>query len=62
MTLRRTYFIVLALLLVGAHIAMLTSDRMPFETALRLTPVNAGIWAVIILPLIWFRRRRSNRH
>ncbi|QPH52810.1 phenylalanyl-tRNA synthetase subunit beta [Pontivivens ytuae] len=53
-SLRRLWFIVLALMVVGGHIAMLTSDRMPFDVALRLTLVNAAIWAVLLLPLLLF--------
>lgn len=60
MRFRRAYFIALAVLVVGAHIAMLTSDRMPFETALRLTLVNAGIWVCILAPLIWFRLKQRD--
>lgn len=52
--LRRLWFILLALMVVGGHVAMLTSDRMPFDVALRLTLVNAAIWAVLLLPLLLF--------
>lgn len=62
MSKRRLYFIALALLVVGAHIAMLTSDRMPLETALRLTLVNASIWGLIALPALYFwMRKRAKR-
>jgi hypothetical protein len=36
-------------LIVGAHIAMWTSD-MPRDLALRLTLINAAGWAVILIP------------
>ena len=45
----RIYVTVLILFIVGAHIAMWTSD-MPRELALRLTLINAAGWAVILLP------------
>jgi hypothetical protein len=36
-------------LIVAGHIALWTSD-MPRDLALRLTLINAGAWAVILLP------------
>lgn len=43
----------LALLLtaiVAAHVALWLSDRMERDAKLRLTLMNAGIWAVVLLP------------
>ena len=45
----RIYIICLITLIVGAHIAMWTSD-MPRDLALRLTLINAAGWAIILLP------------
>lgn len=55
----------LAVLVIGAHIAMLNSDTMPRETAWRLLRVNALIWTVILTPAIFLtwraRRQRGKR-
>lgn len=45
----RLYIIFLLVLIVVAHIALWSSD-MPRDLALRLTLINAGAWAVILLP------------
>ena len=45
----RVYVTILILVIVGAHIAMWTSD-MPRDLALRLTLINAAGWAVILIP------------
>ncbi len=45
----RVYIAVLIIAIIGAHIAMWTSD-MPRDLALRLTLINAAGWAVILLP------------
>ena len=45
----RIYVICLIALIVGAHVAMWTSD-MPRELALKLTLINATGWAVILIP------------
>ncbi|MCK0095941.1 phenylalanyl-tRNA synthetase subunit beta [Yoonia sp. F2084L] len=45
----RLYVTILILVIVGAHIAMWTSD-MPRDLALRLTLINAAGWAVILIP------------
>ncbi|MDX8352756.1 phenylalanyl-tRNA synthetase subunit beta [Cognatiyoonia sp. IB215182] len=45
----RLYVILLLILIIGAHIAMWTSD-MPRDLALKLTLINAAGWAVILLP------------
>ena len=45
----RLYVIILIVAIIGAHIAMWTSD-MPSDLALRLTLINAAGWAVILIP------------
>lgn len=45
----RLYIICLLVLIIAAHIALWSSD-MPRDLALRLTLINAGAWAVILLP------------
>jgi hypothetical protein len=45
----RLYVGILITLIIGAHIAMWTSD-MPRDLALRLTLINAAGWAVILIP------------
>ncbi|MGB0499409.1 MAG: phenylalanyl-tRNA synthetase subunit beta [Rubricella sp.] len=58
---RNLYFVALALLVVGAHVALLRSDRIADDIAIRLTLTNAAIWAVIVIPAIyltWRSRRR----
>jgi hypothetical protein len=45
----RIYVTLLILLIVGAHIALWTSD-MPRDLALKLTLINAAGWTVILLP------------
>lgn len=45
----RLSILLLLILVVGAHIAMWTSD-MPRDIALKLTLINAAGWAVILLP------------
>jgi len=41
---------VMVALVVGGHVALWMSDRMPAEEKLRLTLMNAAIWAVVLLP------------
>ncbi len=59
----RTFVIVLITLIVGAHIAMWTSD-MPRSLALKLTALNAAGWAVVLLPAWavskWAKLHRRN--
>lgn len=45
----RFYITFLILFIIGAHIAMWTSD-MPRDLALRLTLINAAGWGVILIP------------
>jgi hypothetical protein len=45
----RIYVICLITVIVGAHVAMWTSD-MPRDLAWRLTVINAAGWAVILIP------------
>ncbi|MDX8346655.1 phenylalanyl-tRNA synthetase subunit beta [Cognatiyoonia sp. IB215446] len=47
----RVSLLLLLILIVGAHIAMWTSD-MSRDLALKLTLINAAAWAVILLP-VW---------
>ncbi len=46
----RAYIIALLIVIVGAHIAMWTSD-MPRDLALKLTLINAAGWAVVLIPV-----------
>lgn len=39
----------LILIIIGAHVAMWTSD-MPRDLALKLTLINAAGWAVVLVP------------
>ena len=63
----RTFVIFLIMLIVGAHIAMWTSD-MPQSLAFKLTVLNAAGWAVVLLPAwavskwakLHTRKRRSS--
>jgi len=55
------YFIIgLITLIVGAHIAMWTSD-MPKDLALKLTLINATGWAVILVP-VWLVSKWAAAH
>lgn len=49
--------LVLAIILAG-HVALWMSDQ-PFDAKLRLTLINAAIWAVVLLPavgvMLWLR-------
>lgn len=56
----RLYIIFLLVLIVVAHIALWSSD-MPRDLALRLTLINAGAWAVILLPA-WAVSRWAAAH
>jgi len=56
----RIYVIFLIILIVGAHIAMWTSD-MPRDLALRLTVINAAGWAVILIP-VWLVSKWAQAH
>ena len=44
--------------IVAGHVALWLSDQ-PFDTKLRLTLINAAVWAVILLPavgvMLWLR-------
>lgn len=48
----------LLILIIAAHIALWLSDT-PFDAKLRLTLLNAAVWAVILLPavgvMLWLR-------
>ena len=61
---RRAYFIALAVLVVGAHVALLLGDRIPDAEAWRLIRTNAMIWAVLILPIpllaLYIKARRRD--
>lgn len=52
---------VLVTLIVAAHVALWQSDA-PHEAKLRLTLLNAAVWAVILLPALgvgmWLRAHR----
>jgi len=56
----RFYVTLLILVIVGAHIAMWTSD-MPRDLALRLTLINAAGWAVILIP-VWLVSKWAAAH
>ena len=56
----RLYIVLLITLIVGAHIAMWTSD-MPRDLALRLTLINAAGWAVILIP-VWLVSKWAAAH
>ena len=47
----RIFWTLIALLVIGGHIAMWTSD-MPRDLAMRLTLINAAGWAVVLLPAL----------
>jgi uncharacterized membrane protein YdjX (TVP38/TMEM64 family) len=55
--------LVMAALVIGGHVALWQSDRVPDAEKLRLTLVNAGIWAVVLLPALgvamWARQHRG---
>ena len=57
-----TWFMVA--LVVGGHVAMWFSDRIPAEEKLRWTLINAGVWAVVLLPAVgvamWARQHRRD--
>lgn len=52
----------LAALVIGAHVALWSSPRVPAETKLRLTLLNAAGWGVVLLPAagvaMWARAHR----
>lgn len=58
----RWYLLLAAI--VGGHVAMWLSPRVPPEEALRLTLTNAAIWAVVLLPALgvhmWARAHRCD--
>ena len=56
----RFYVTLLIFVIVGAHIAMWTSD-MPRDLALRLTLINAAGWAVILIP-VWLVSKWAAAH
>ena len=56
----RLYVTLLITLIVGAHIAMWTSD-MPRNLALRLTLINGAGWAVILIP-VWLVSKWAEAH
>ncbi|MEL6583428.1 MAG: phenylalanyl-tRNA synthetase subunit beta [Pseudomonadota bacterium] len=63
---QKVYWAAIAALVIGAHVALLSSPDVPNDIALRLTTTNAMIWAVLIVPalfLTWrvaqIRKRRS---
>ena len=56
----RLYVILLIMLIIGAHIAMWTSD-MPRDLALRLTLINAAGWGVILIPA-WLVSKWATAH
>ncbi len=56
----RLFIICLITLIVGAHIAMWTSD-MPRDLALKLTLINATGWAVILIP-VWLVGKWAKAH
>jgi len=53
---------VLVTLIVAAHVALWLSDA-PHEAKLRLTLLNAAVWAVILLPALgvglWLRAHKA---
>ena len=61
--LKRWRFPALIAVIVAAHVAMWMSPRMEPEQKLRLTLINAGIWAVVLLPAVgvsmWARQHRE---
>jgi hypothetical protein len=54
--------VALVVLVLGAHVAMLSDPDIPRDAAWRLARLNAIAWAVILLPPIgvalWLRARR----
>lgn len=63
--LRKIGLTLVLVLVVAGHIGLWLSDQ-PFEAKLRLTLLNAGVWAVILLPAVgvglWLRAvERQNR-
>ena len=56
----RLYIIALITLVVGAHVALWTSD-MPNDLALKLTVINATGWAVILIP-VWLVSKWAAAH
>ena len=57
---QRIWLIILAIFIIGGHIAMWTSD-MPRDLALRLTLINAAGWAVILIP-VWMVSKWAAAH
>lgn len=58
-------FGLLLALVIAAHVALWNSDA-PQDLKLRLTLINAAVWAVILLPAVgvglWLRARQQGRH
>jgi hypothetical protein len=59
----RLRWILLLSAIVGGHVALWLSPRTPADEALRLTLMNASIWAVVLLPAVgvtmWARAHRA---
>ena len=59
----RWYLLLAAI--VGGHVALWLSPRVPPDEALRLTLTNAAIWSVVLLPALgvsmWARAHRRAR-
>lgn len=59
----RLAFALLLALIVAAHAALWLSPNMAAGDKLRLTLINAGIWAVVLLPAVgvtlWARAHRG---
>ena len=62
MTRNRIAIALLATLILGAHLALWSSDKVPREAKLRLTLLNAAGWGIILLPAVgvamWARAHR----
>ncbi|WP_199533363.1 hypothetical protein [Rhodovulum sp. 12E13] len=61
----RLRWVLLLAAIVAGHVAMWLSPRTTSDEALRLTLMNASIWAVVLLPAIgvsmWARAHRGRR-
>lgn len=61
----RLRWVLLLAIIVAGHVAMWLSPRTTSDEALRLTLMNASIWAVVLLPAIgvsmWARAHRGGR-
>ncbi|KPQ14834.1 MAG: hypothetical protein HLUCCA09_03030 [Rhodobacteraceae bacterium HLUCCA09] len=59
----RLRWVLLLAVIVAGHVAMWLSPRTTSDEALRLTLMNASIWAVVLLPAIgvsmWARAHRG---